>query len=62
MSYIPLDLQRRFERRWAARFAPPAPSLAPKQHWPEKHRQQIVAFIKGKRKIRQRELAATIEG
>jgi hypothetical protein len=62
MSDIPLHLQRRFEQRWAARFVSPAPSLAPKQHWPEKHGQQIVASIKGKRKIRQRELAATIEG
>ena len=25
MSYIPLDLERRFERRWAARFAQQAP-------------------------------------
>jgi hypothetical protein len=54
MSSIPLDLQRRFEQRWAARFAPP---LAPKQHWPEKHVQQIIASIKGKRKTRQVELA-----
>jgi hypothetical protein len=29
MSIIPLDLQRRFEQRWAARFAPPAASTAP---------------------------------
>ena len=27
-------------------------SLAPKQHWPEKHGQQIVAPSKGKRKTR----------
>jgi hypothetical protein len=30
MSVIPLHLQRRFEQRWAARFAPPAASTAPK--------------------------------
>jgi hypothetical protein len=30
MSGIPLDLQRRFEQRWAARFAKPVASAAPK--------------------------------
>ena len=30
MSGIPLDLQRRFEQRWAARFVSPAASAAPK--------------------------------
>jgi hypothetical protein len=30
MSYIPLDLQRRFERRWAAKLALPVASAAPK--------------------------------
>jgi hypothetical protein len=30
MSAIPLHLQRRFEQRWAARFASPVPSAAPK--------------------------------
>jgi len=30
MSPIPLHLQRRFEQRWAARFAPPVASAAPK--------------------------------
>jgi hypothetical protein len=30
MSAIPLDLQRRFEQRWAARFVSPVPSAAPK--------------------------------
>jgi hypothetical protein len=30
MSEIPLDLQRRFERRWAARFVSPVASGAPK--------------------------------
>jgi hypothetical protein len=30
MSGIPLQLQRRFEQRWAARFVPPAVSTAPK--------------------------------
>jgi hypothetical protein len=30
MSVIPLHLQRRFEQRWASRFARPAASNAPK--------------------------------
>jgi len=30
MSPIPLHLQRRFEQRWAARFAPPVAAAAPK--------------------------------
>jgi hypothetical protein len=31
MSAIPLHLQRKFEQRWAARFASPAASAAPKR-------------------------------
>jgi hypothetical protein len=31
MSSIPLDLQRRFERRWAARFSGPVVSGAPQR-------------------------------
>ena len=30
MSAIPLHLQRKFERRWAARFGSPVASAAPK--------------------------------
>jgi hypothetical protein len=30
MRSIPLDLQRRFEQRWAARFGSPLASAAPK--------------------------------
>jgi hypothetical protein len=30
MSDIPLELQRRFEQRWAARFVPPVASATPK--------------------------------
>ena len=30
MSIIPLHLQRRFEQRWAARFARPVASATPK--------------------------------
>jgi hypothetical protein len=30
MSVIPLDLQRRFERQWAAKYASPVAPSAPK--------------------------------
>jgi hypothetical protein len=30
MSAIPLDLQRKFEQRWAARFVSPVASAVPK--------------------------------
>jgi hypothetical protein len=30
MSAIPLHLQRKFEQRWAARFAPPVAPATPK--------------------------------
>jgi hypothetical protein len=30
MGTIPLDLERRFERRWAAKLASPGPSAIPK--------------------------------
>ena len=32
MCDIPLDLQRRFERRWATRFSRPNPPTTPKKH------------------------------
>jgi hypothetical protein len=51
MSSIPLDLQRRFERRWAARFLRPNPPTAPQKHQLEKQDQQPVAPGKGERKI-----------
>jgi hypothetical protein len=40
MASVPLDLQKRCEQRWAARFARPAPSAAPKGHQPESQNQQ----------------------
>jgi hypothetical protein len=46
MSSIPLDLQRRFERRWAARFLRPNPPTAPQEHQLEKQDQQVVALGK----------------
>jgi len=41
MSIIPLDLQRRFEQRWSARFSRPPPPAAPKKHRLESQRQQF---------------------
>jgi len=38
MADIPLDLQRRFEQRWAARFLRPA---APKKQELERQHQQL---------------------
>jgi hypothetical protein len=49
MSRIPLDLERNFERRWAARFFPPAASAAPKGHRLEEQGQKLAAS-KGKEK------------
>ena len=41
MSIIPLDFQRRCERRWAARFSQPTESVAPRNQLPERESQQI---------------------
>jgi hypothetical protein len=50
MSTIPLDLERSFERRWAARFFPPAASAAPKGRRLEGQGQKLAAASKGKGK------------
>jgi hypothetical protein len=47
MSDIPLDLQRRFEQRWAARFVLPA---ARKKQELERQDQQLTLRGKGKSK------------
>jgi hypothetical protein len=52
MSVIPLDLQRRFEQRWAARFARQVPPAATKKHGHEKQVQQFSAHGKAKSKAR----------
>jgi hypothetical protein len=49
MANIPLDLQRRFEQRWAARFVRPA---APKKQELERQDHQLTEPSKGKRKTR----------
>ena len=49
MADIPLDLQRRFEQRWAARFLRPA---APKKQGLERQDQQLTEPGKSKGKTR----------
>ena len=57
MSIIPLDLQRRFEQRWAARFSRPNPSDAPRKYQGERQSEQVAAPGKDKRKARRVEPA-----
>jgi hypothetical protein len=59
MSTIPLDLQRRFEQRWAARFPPSGVAVATRWDRPKKQDQQL-ATLKGKRKNRQANLASPV--
>jgi hypothetical protein len=56
MSIIPLDLERRFEQRWAARFSRPIVAAAPEKHQPEKPHQPLTALLKA-RKTRRVEAA-----
>jgi hypothetical protein len=53
MGNIPLDLQRRFEQRWAARFYRPNPPTAPEKQELERQDQQLATPGKGKRKTHQ---------
>ena len=41
MCDIPLDLQRKFEERWAARFVRPVPPTTPKEQDLEGQDQQL---------------------
>jgi hypothetical protein len=54
---VPVDLQRKCEQRWAARFARPAPLAAPKGHQPESQKQQLAAPAEAKEKTGQVEAA-----
>jgi hypothetical protein len=54
MCDIPLDLERRFERRWAARFSGPA-----KVHRLEEQQQRVTTPDKGKRKAHRAEAAGS---
>jgi hypothetical protein len=60
MSIIPLDFQRRCERRWAARFSRPTESVTRRNQRPERERQQIAGPDKSKRKTRRREPAGLV--
>ena len=55
MGNIPLDLQRRCEQRWAARFSRPVPPITSREHGPDRESQQIAASGTGKRKTRRAE-------
>ena len=57
MSIIPLDVQRRCERRWAARFVRQAPEPSSEKSEHEKHGQRLGAAAKAKRKTRLAEAA-----
>ena len=57
MSIIPLDVQRRCERRWAARFSRPTESVAPRNQRPERESQQIAGPDNSKSKARRVESA-----
>lgn len=57
MTIIPLDVQRRCERRWAARFSPRTGSVTPRNPLPERVSQQIAAPDKSKRKTHRVEAA-----
>ena len=52
MSIIPLDLQRRCEQRWAARFSRSVEPVASRKQRAERESQQIAAPAEGKRKTR----------
>jgi hypothetical protein len=60
MSIIPLDVQRRCEQRWAARFARQAPEPSSQKSEHEKQGQQSVAPAKAKEKARPVEPAGLI--
>jgi hypothetical protein len=45
---VPLDLQKKCEERWVARFARPALSAAPQRHQPESQNQQLAASANAK--------------
>jgi hypothetical protein len=57
MSIIPLDVQRRCERRWAVRLSRPTESVAPRNQRPERENQQIGGPDKSIEKARRLEAA-----
>jgi hypothetical protein len=61
MSVIPLDVQRRFERRWAARFVRQAPEPSSEKSEYERLRQRLGGHAKAKRKTRRPEPAGRVK-
>ena len=59
MSIIPLDVQRRCERRWAARFSRPTELIAPRNQRAVKESQQIAGPDKSRGKAHRLEAAAS---
>ena len=55
MSVLPLDLERRFEQRWAARFSGALQEHREEQR--QKQRQQLTPLGESKREARRVELA-----
>ena len=46
MSIIPLDFQRRYEQRWAAKLTQPVLPTAPERHRPESQIEQLGMLVK----------------
>ena len=49
MSLVPLDFQRRCERRWAARFSQPVEPVASRKQGSERKGQQVAGPDKGQK-------------
>jgi hypothetical protein len=57
MCIIPLDLERRFEQRWAARFSRPKEAATFQKHRLKGQSEPFAALLKEKRKTRRVEPA-----
>jgi hypothetical protein len=60
MSIIPLEFQRRTERRWAIRFSRPTEAVAPRNHRPELESQQFAVSDKPDEEIQKIEPAGSV--
>jgi hypothetical protein len=52
MSIVPLDLERRFEQRWAARFSRSMEAAAPQKHRLKGQSEPLATLLKAKRETR----------
>jgi hypothetical protein len=52
MSIVPLDLERRFEQRWAAKFSRSMEAAAPQKHRLKGQSEPIATLLKAKRETR----------